>query len=101
MEPETPQTFSQLMREGNRFTDRDFMKVLGIGHPALKGREADPSRFTLEELLRLAKMLNRPELSLFAVILEEVKRNLSITKKVEVAVKQSKGRKNFPRTPSA
>jgi hypothetical protein len=101
MEPETPQTFSQLMREGNRFTDRDFMKVLGIGHPALKGREADPSRFTLEELQLLAEMLNRPAISLVAMILEEIKRNPNATGKVEVAVKQVKGRKIFPRTPSA
>ena len=89
------------MREGNRFTDRDFMRVLGIGHPALKRREADPSRFTLDELLLLAEMLNRPVMSITVIILEEMKRNPQATEKVEVTVKQAKGRKIFPRTPSA
>lgn len=99
MEPETPQTFSQLMREGNIFTDRDFMKVLGVGHPALKRREADPGRFTLDEVILLAKMLKIPVMSIAEVIMAEVRRNPKATRKADTAVEQAKGRKLFPRAP--
>lgn len=99
MKPETPQTFSQLLREGNRFTDRDFMKALGVGHPALKQREADPSLFTMGELLLLAKLLGRPIKSIVKMVLEELERNPKATQKVEVAVEQVVGRKHFPRAP--
>jgi transcriptional regulator with XRE-family HTH domain len=96
---ETPQTFSQLLREGNRFTDRDFMKALSIGHPGLKQREADPSRFTIGELKLLAKLLGRPVEKLMKVVLAELDRNPEVAGKLEEAVEQVVGRKHFPRAP--
>ena len=101
MEQETPPKFSQLLREGNRFTDRDFMKALGIGHRALKQREADPSQFTLDEILLLAEMLKKPAISIATIIIDEMKRNPTVTEKVAVTMEQVKGRKLFPRTPKS
>lgn len=103
MKPETPQTISQLMREGNRFTDRHFMKALGVGHPALKRREADPSQFTLDEVIALAEMLQRPPMEIAVMILDEMKRNLKTKEKaaeVKETVSKMPARKLFPRTPN-
>ena len=99
MTPNAPQTFSQLLRAGNRFTDRDFMKALKIGHVALKQREGDPSRFTMGELLLLAKLLNQPKELLARMVWAELARNPEAARKIEGAAGQVVGRKNFPRSP--
>jgi hypothetical protein len=100
MKPETtPSTFRQLLREGDRFTDRDFMRVLGIGHPKLKSREADPSLFTVAELLLLAKLIGRPIKDVMKIVLAELERNPQATEKYEEATGQAVGRKYYPRKP--
>lgn len=91
------------MREGNRFTDRHFMKALGIGHPALKRREADPSQFTVNEVIALAEMLQRPFMEITVAIIEELKRNRKTAEKaaeVKETVSKMPARKLFPRTPN-
>lgn len=97
--PRPPQTFRQLLREGNRFTDRDFMKALGVGHPALKQREANPGLFTMRELLLLAKLLERPKMELIEMVLADMERNPEAVEKLEEAAEQVVGRKHFPRLP--
>jgi transcriptional regulator with XRE-family HTH domain len=99
--PEPTQTFAQLLREGNRYTDRDLMKVLGVGHGALKQREADPSRFTMGELARLAKLLGKSTLELVKLVLAEMERNPQVVEQVLEATSQVVGRKNYPRAPKA
>lgn len=99
MNTDMPQTFSQLLREGNRFTDRDFMKVLGIGHPALKRRQADPSLFSVAELLLLATLLGRPIKQVLKLVLEQVATDPEAAQKREEAVEQAVGRQRFPRPP--
>jgi len=99
--PEPTHTFAQLLREGNRYTDRDLMKVLGVGHGALKQREADPSRFTMGELARLAKLLGKAKLELVKLVLTEMERNPQVVEQVLEATSQVVGRKNYPRTPKA
>ncbi|MBC6992491.1 hypothetical protein [Hymenobacter sp. BT491] len=93
------QTFSQLLREGNKFTDRDFMKVLAMGHPKLKRREADPSQFTVGELLVLATLIGRPITEVMKVVLAQVTSNKEAAQKREEAVELAAGRKYFPRQP--
>lgn len=99
MKTDSPPTFSHLLREGDRFTDRDIMKVLSIGHPALKRRELDPSLFTVGELLRLATLLGRPIAEVLRVVLAEVARNDEAAQQRATAVEQVAGRKYHRRLP--
>ncbi|WP_324680127.1 hypothetical protein [Hymenobacter sp. GOD-10R] len=92
-----PKTFSELLREGNQFTDRDFMKVLAMGHPKLKSREADPSLFTVGELMLLAKLINTPIKQVMTVVLDQIARDTDAEQKREQAVEQAVGRKYYPR----
>lgn len=94
-----PQSFSKLLRAGNKFTDRDFMKVLSMGHPTLKRREADPSLFTVGELLVLAKLIDQPIKEVMKVVLEQVTKDREAEEKREEAIEQAAGRKYFPRKP--
>ena len=55
------------MREGNRFTDRDFMRVLGVGHPALKKMEENPGLLSISQFLQLAELLGQPVAALVAL----------------------------------
>jgi hypothetical protein len=59
------------MREGNNYADRDFMKELAIGHPKLKACEADPSLFTVRELMLLSVLIGRPINKLLEAVLAE------------------------------
>jgi hypothetical protein len=97
MKATTTQTFSELLREGNHFTDRDFMKALAMGHPKFKAREADPSLFTVGELMLLATLLGQPIRQVMEVVLAEAERNPAVVQKSEGAKGQVVGRKNFPR----
>jgi transcriptional regulator with XRE-family HTH domain len=99
--PDALPTFSQLLRAGNRFTDRDFMRALGIGHVALKQREADPSLLTVRELLLLSKLLGQPKQKLVKIVWAEAARNSRLAAQLTQAAEQVVGRKNFPRTPAA
>lgn len=99
MKPEPTQTFSQLLRADNRFTDRDFMKALGMGHPKLKRREADPSLFTVGELLLLATLLGHPIQDVMRVVLAQAAHNPRVAEKSKEAQGQVVGRKYFPRQP--
>lgn len=94
-----PQTFSQLLREGNKFTDRDFMRVLAMSHTKLKRLEADPSLFTVADLMLLAQLIDRPIKKVMKVVLEQVATDTAAAEKREEAVKQAAGRKYFPRVP--
>lgn len=89
-----PQTISQLMRAGDRFTDRDFMRVLEIGHPTLKRMEANPALFTLAHLSLLAGMLGKPTMLLARLVVEAL--GCNPVNKVQLAAALSKvtGRKN-------
>lgn len=95
--PDPLQTFSQFLRAGNQFTDRDLMKALSVGHRALKQREADPSLFTMGELLLLAKLLNAPKLHVVKMVVAEMERNPQAAERLAEAAGQVVGRRNFPR----
>lgn len=99
--PDTPRPFSQFIRAENRFTTRDLMKALGVGHGGLKQREADPSLFTVGELLLLAKLLNCSQMKILKMVTAELERSPKTIERLEKAVDQVVGRKNFPRTPKA
>jgi hypothetical protein len=71
MKTDTPQTFSQLLREGNKFTDRDFMKVLATSHTKLKRLEADPAQFTISDLMLLAQLIERPIKEVMKVVMAQ------------------------------
>ncbi|GGF27107.1 hypothetical protein [Hymenobacter cavernae] len=94
-----PPTFTELLREGNKFTDRDFMKVLGISHTKLKRLEADPSLFTVNDLMVLALLIEKPIKKVMAVVLEQVAQDEQAAQEREEAVKQATGRKYYPRKP--
>ncbi|WP_324680814.1 hypothetical protein [Hymenobacter sp. GOD-10R] len=94
-----PLTFSQLLREDNKFTERDFMKVLGISHTKLKRLEADPSFFTVHDLLVLAQLIDKPISKVMAVVLEQAAQDTQAVQQREEAVKQAAGRKYSPRKP--
>lgn len=79
MQPSPPPTISQLMRAGNRFTDRNFMKLLGVGHPALKQLEANPGLISFEQFLVLAELLGQPAVWLVQLALAEIARNSAAT----------------------
>ena len=96
-----PLTFSQLLRADNKFTDRDFMKVLSIGHPKLKSREANPSLFTVGELILLAALIKRPIEEVMKVVLDQVARDEQAANKREEAIEQAVGRKYPLRKPKA
>ncbi len=93
MKPEPTQTFSQLLRADNRFTDRDFMKALGMGHPKFKSREADPSLFTVGELMLLATLIK----DVMRVVLVQAEHNPQVAEKSKEAQEQVVGRKYHPR----
>lgn len=95
--PAPQPTLSQLLREGNRFTDRDFMKLLSMGHPKLKACEANPLLFTLKDLLLLAELIGRPVREVLRVVLAEVEPQVAELR--NLVASQAAGRKNFPRTP--
>lgn len=97
MKPEPTQTFSQLLRADNRFTDRDFMKALGMGHPKLKSREADPSLFTVGELMLLAALIGHPIQEVMRIVLAQAEHNPQVADKSKEAQKQVVGRKYYPR----
>lgn len=97
MKPEPTQTFSQLLRADNRFTDRDFMKALGMGHPKLKSREADPSLFTVGELMLLSSLIGRPIKEVMRVVLAQAEHNPQVAEKSKEAQEQVVGRKYHPR----
>lgn len=97
MKSEMPQTFSQLLREENRYTDRDFMKALSMGHPKLKAREADPSLFTVRELALLAALIGRPLPDVMKVVLVQAQHNPQVAEEGKGAKKQVVGRKRQPR----
>lgn len=98
--PQTPaQSFIDFLRADNRYTSRDLMKALGVGHPALKQREADPSLFTVGELLVLADLLGCDRLELIKMVFAELDRNPKALERVEEAAEQVIGRQRFPRTP--
>lgn len=92
MQPE-PTTLSQLMRAGNRFTDRDFMNVLGVGHPQLKQMEANPYLFSVDQLARLAGMLGKPTMLLAQLALEQLSRNPDANEQAAAALKKVTGRR--------
>ncbi len=97
MKPEPTQTFSQLLRADNRFTDRDFMKALGMGHPKLKSREADPSLFTIGELMLLANLIGRSVKDVMQVVLAQAEHNPQVAEKSKEAQELVVGRKYYPR----
>ena len=101
MKPVPPQTFSQLLRADNHFTDRDFMKALGMGHPKLKRREADPSLFTVGELVLLANLIGHSIQEVMRVVLTQVEHDPQIAEKSKEAQQQVVGRKYYPRKPKA
>ena len=94
-----PLTFSQLLREDNKFTERDFMKVLGISHTKLKRLEADPSLFTVHDLLVLAQLIEKPIKRVMAIVLDQTAQDEQAAQEREEAVKQATGRKYSPRKP--
>ena len=98
---QTPQTFSKLLREGDQFTERDFMKVMGVGHPALKRREGDPSLLTVGEILAVAKLIGRPVDQVIKIVLAEVSRNKEVIEQLNQIPEQVTGRKYMPRKPKA
>lgn len=77
MQTTSSQTVRQLMRDGNRFTDQDFMSALGIGHSALKEIEADPGQLSLIQVVRLAELLNVPVLELVQLVFTEASQGQS------------------------
>jgi transcriptional regulator with XRE-family HTH domain len=99
MKTDTPQTFSQLLREGNKFTDRDFMKVLATSHTKLKRLEADPAQFTISDLMLLAQLIERPIKEVMKVVMAQAERDEEAAEKRGEAIKQATGRKYFPRKP--
>jgi hypothetical protein len=98
--PTTPATLRDLIRAGDRFTDRDFMSALGIGHLKLKRAEADPSLFTVAELQILATLTGHPLKRLLDLVTAEMARNPQVAEavagKVEAAKEQVVGRKIAP-----
>lgn len=87
------QTFSQLLREGDRFTDRDFMRVLSIGHPSLKRKESDPSQFTIGEVVLLAALVEKPVSQLLEAAVRQASQDQESAQQREAAVSQAEGRK--------
>ncbi|WP_169515015.1 hypothetical protein [Hymenobacter norwichensis] len=98
---DTPQTFSQLIRERDQFTDRDFMKVMGVGFGVLKRKEADPSLLTVAEMMGVAKMIKRPVEQVIKIVLAEVSRNKEVIEQLNQIPEQVIGRKYSPRKPKA
>jgi len=98
--PNTAATLRDLIRKGDRFTDRDFMNALGIGHLKLKRAEADPSLFTVAELQILATLTGHPLKCLLDLVTAEMERNPRVAEavagKVEAAKGQVVGRKIAP-----
>lgn len=98
--PAIPATLRDVIREGDRFTDRDFMSALGIGHLKLKRAEADPSLFTVAELQILATLTGHSLKRLLDVVMAEMERNPkvaeAVAEKVEAAKGQVVGRKIAP-----
>ncbi|MBO3272964.1 hypothetical protein [Hymenobacter defluvii] len=94
---DTPQTFSQLLREGDKFTERDFKKLLNVGYESLKRREMDPALFTMGELLLLSKLIGKPIKDVVKLVLEEISRNTEAAAKREEAVEQVVGRQRQPK----
>ena len=98
--PETsPKTLSDLLIGANQFTTRDLKKALGIGHPALKQRLADPSLFTMRELRLLAKLLGRPEMEVARMVFGEMSRNPQAAAELQESAEQVVGRQRAIRTP--
>lgn len=97
--PPPTKNFGEFLREGNRLTDRDFMKALATAHITLKKREADPSQFTVGQLLMLADLIERPIEEVMAVVLAQIARNPEAAEKRQEAQKQVVGRKYRVRKP--
>ncbi|MGI4735037.1 MAG: hypothetical protein ACRYG7_07655 [Janthinobacterium lividum] len=95
----TPGAFGDLLLGSDQFTVRELMKALGIGHPALKQRLADPSLFTLRELRLLSKLLSRPEMEVARMVFEEMSRNPQAVAELRESAGQVVGRQRAPRTP--
>lgn len=97
--PDTSKNIGEFLREGNKLTDRDFMKALETAHITLKKRENDPTQFTVGQLLMLADLIGRPIEDVMAVVLAQIARNPEEAKKREEAKKQVVGRKYQVRKP--
>jgi hypothetical protein len=92
----TPSSLRELLREGDRFTDRNFMAVLGIGHPMLKRLEADPSLFSMADLQALATLTGHSLKKLVELVIAEMERNPAVAEKREEVALQTVGRKIAP-----
>lgn len=75
------------------------MKVMGVGHPVLKRKEADPSLLTVAEMMGVAKMIGRPVEQVVKIVLAEVGRNKEVIEQLNQIPEQVTGRKYTPRKP--
>lgn len=67
-------TFRDVLRNGRfKFTERELLRHLQMAYRGLHQREADPSRLTIAELLRVADLVNEPVEDIIAVVLAEVR----------------------------
>lgn len=100
MSPDSTPTLTKLIYESNRFTALDLVKLLRIGHRALRKREADPSLFTLGELALLAKHLGRPTSELVGLALADMEKSPELAQRLEAGAEQVAGRKYAARIPA-
>ena len=67
-------TFHDVLRGGRfKFSERELMAHLGLNYRGLKMREADPSRLSIAELLRVADLVAEPVEDIIAIVLAEVR----------------------------
>jgi len=70
-----------------------------MSHPKLKSCEADPSLFTLRDLVLLAALVGRPVGDVVKIALVQAEHNPEVVEEREKAKSQIVGRKRQPRKP--
>ena len=64
--------FSKMLREREP-TERTLMMGLKLAYRSIQAREKYPEKFTIEDLFRVAALLNKPLEDVITALVEEVK----------------------------